>query len=120
MNKSLTHLEKAVLEKIASTPLNLHLSIEDHLPYLSAHSREFTGVGMYVYFDDSSPSEILSADLNDKEVFSSRHILEIDTLQYGLGFALSAEEGRLKFLELFTYGDETWDGKYGEFAFSEV
>ena len=73
MDKSLTNLEKAILEKIASAPQNRHLFIEKHLPFLVVKSRNLTGVGMYVYFDDSSPSEVLSESLNEQEVFSSNH-----------------------------------------------
>ena len=120
MNNSLTSLEKAILEKIGSTARNNHLSIENHIPYLSVISREITGVGMYVYFDDLSPSEIRSAHLTVKDVFSSDHIVETDNLKNGLGYALYAEDGKLKFLELFTYDVETWDGSYTSFSFVEI
>jgi len=106
MGMTLSELESAILRQIASAPKNKHLAIEDHLPFLSVRSRDLTGVGMYVYFEDDSPSEILSDDLSLESIFSSLHILEMESLRYGLGYALSAENGRLKFLELFTYGDE--------------
>lgn len=120
MNKTLTKLENAILEKIATAPQNKHLFIEKHLPFLSVGSRELTGVGMYVNFDDSSPSEILSEQLNEAEVFSSNHIVEIDTLKNGLGFALYAKDGKVDFIELFTYGSEPWDGSYNSLSFLEV
>lgn len=120
MVDTLSSLERAILEQIAFAPENRHLGIKSHIPYLSVRSREITGVGAYVYFDDSSPAEILSADLNEKTIFSSRHIAEIDVLANGLGYALSAEQGKLKFLEFFTYGDESWDGTYGSYSFLDI
>ncbi len=120
MKKSLTDLEKAILGKIASASQNEHLFIEKHLPFLSVCSRELTGVGMYVNFDDSSPSAILSERLDENEVYSSQNIIEIDTLKNGLGFALYAKDGKLQFLELFTYGSENWDGSYRSFSFLEI
>jgi len=120
MGMALSELEFAILRQIATAPKNKHLAIEDHLPFLSVRSREFTGVGMYVNFEDDSPSEILSDDLSIKNIPSSPHIVEMESLRYGLGYALYPENGRLKFLELFTYGDELWDGTFATFSFRDV
>ena len=120
MDRTLTRLEKAILEQIAAAPQNRDLVIAEHLPFISVRSRDLTGVGMYVNFDDSSPPEVLSERLSEKDVFASNHIVEIDTLKNGLGFALYAKDGKLDFLELFTYGMELWDGSYNSISFSEV
>lgn len=120
MGMALSELEIAILTQIASAPENKHLAIANHLPFLSVRCRNLTGVGMYVYFDDSSPYEVLSNGLSIGAIYSSPHIVEIDRLKNGLGYALSGEDGKLKFLELFTYGDESWDGTYGTFSFLDV
>jgi hypothetical protein len=33
----------------------------------------------------------------------------MDGLQYGLGYEVNIMKGKIKFIELFTYGEE-WDG----------
>jgi len=119
MSKKLTTLEEAALRLIASAPANKGLAVEEHISFLSVVSREKTGAGMYVNFEDTCPIEIQGDDVADTGVLSTNHIIELDSLTNGLGFALYTSRGRFSFLEFFTYG-EAWDGTYHTFSFLEI
>jgi hypothetical protein len=47
---------------------------------------------------------------------STNEIIEIDGLKFGLGYEVDVSEGKLRFIELITYG-EGWDGNIGNFRF---
>jgi hypothetical protein len=120
MENELSTLEKAVVSHIAFDSANDHLSIASHLPYLTVRSREKTGVGMYINFDDATPDSVSLDRPSNDVVISSNQIIQLDTLKDGLGFALYLRDGKLKFLELFTYGSEIWDGSYGSIQFVSI
>lgn len=88
-------------------------SLVAQVPYLRVRKRELTPAGGYVYFD--LPAE--HSDLVDTEspnvVLTPNKMIETDHPPSGMGFALDVTDGRINFLELFTYGDEEWNGAVG-------
>lgn len=104
--EKLNELEKAILDRISlKYPI-----LKEHIQYLKIKSREPTGVGMYInfcydynYIENIEQLDILNASLSTNE------IIEIDTLENGLGYEVDITNGYINFIELITYG-ETWDG----------
>ena len=100
-------LETAILECIAKD----HEALATFLGNLHVISREFTGVCSCTTFADgkaspSLPNGYLSLDAQ----------IELPGLPFGLGAHLACEGGFPKFLEIFTYGTELWDGNYIGFS----
>ena len=107
-------LEKAILDRISEK----YLSVKDHLPYVEVRSRENTGGGMFVNLSYRHLDENLIR-LKDG-MLSTNEILTLDGLENGLGFVLDVTNGLLNFIELFTYGEETWEGKTTNFKFEKI
>lgn len=100
--------ECAILERIARD----EPSLRGPFTSLRVLSREFTGVGSFTRF--------LS---NDKEGSSRQmglqNLIHIPGVPNGLGAVLFCKGGSPECLELFTYGDDRWDGLYEGFFFAE-
>jgi hypothetical protein len=105
MTEELNKLELSILERLAVK----YPFIKEHIPFLKVDSRENTGVGMYVNLIYNNPS---NKNLNVGEqnsAISTNETIEIAGLKYGLGYEVDITEGKIKFIELVTYGEE-WDG----------
>jgi len=108
--EELNKLELAVLHSLVKQ----YPSLKEHIPYLKVRDREITGVGMYVSFiysefeDVIKNIEIISASLSTDEN------IEIEGLEFGLGFEVDITDGKINFIEFINYGED-WDGSFTEF-----
>jgi len=110
--EKLNKFELSILERLSKK----YHGIKNHIPHLRVLNREFTGVGMYVnlcYID--SKELVTNLEILDGAISSNENI-EIKGLQNGLGYEVDVSEGRLKFIEIITYG-ENWDGYVGDYKF---
>lgn len=109
---NLNKLEKSIVKRI----LKIYPGFKFHLPFLRVASREITGVGMYINFvylkNDINPLDIKMLNLS----LSNNEIIQIEGLEYGLGYEAFFEDGRLKFIELVTYGED-WTGNIPEYFY---
>ena len=102
-------LERAVVARIARDEPWL----EGAPASLQVVGREYTGVGGYTYFacdtaeSDSDPSPGL------------KPLIRVPAVPNGMGAVLWCRGARPQCLELFTYGDDRWDGKFQGFSFDE-
>jgi len=103
--QELNKLEQAIFERLAIE----YPFIKEHIPFLKVENRENTGVGMYVNFIYDNPN---NKELNveiENSVLSTNETIELDGLSYGLSYEVDITDGKVKFIELVTYGEE-WDG----------
>jgi len=113
--EELNKLELKILERLSEEyPL-----VRYHIPYLKVESREITGVGMYSNFAYCNQGEkIPDLGINNASI-STNETIEIEALKYGLAYEVDVLDGKLKFIELVTYG-ENWNGKIpSTFRFSK-
>ncbi len=103
MNKP-TALESAVILAISEQLDSQYLeSFTLQTANLIVRTRENTGAGFYTHFDiDNSFVTRLLPDLRGLSVQA-----EIEGLSYGLGFILWVEEGRIDYLEGYTFGPDS-------------
>jgi hypothetical protein len=73
---------------------------------LRVKRREATGVGCYVYFEDSL-NQVLADGTYGPE---PGRTIEMTGVKFGLDFVVEVSSGRLNYLELVTAGDDGWDG----------
>ena len=102
--------ELAILERLASKEPSLR-GVAERLHVLS---REFTGVGSYTHFACED-----SADRPDKE-WVLDELITMPGVPNGMGAVLFCRGGRPQFLEVFTYGDDHWEGVYDGFAIEQT
>ena len=112
---NLNKLELAILKEIIYHNSDKYPFLEKHLANLKVRNREYSGVGLYINFEDSS--EVFSSPPNDLTL-SSNKILELDNLEYGLNYELNISNGTFDFLELVTNGEE-WNGEFKSFSLTE-
>ena len=98
--------EMAVLERIAQAAPAFRPSITS----LRVLRRELTGAGSYTHFAPTAPLAI-----PDGFVALDALIL-MPGVPNGMGAVLAVTSGYPDFLELFTYGEDSWDGTYSGFA----
>jgi hypothetical protein len=104
MNKP-TALESAVLLAVAEQlgpPAWEGLTLQ--AANLNVRSRENTGAGFYTYFDVGIAVPLPLPDLRSFSVEA-----EVEGLDNGMGFILWIKEGRIDYLEGYTFGDSTED-----------
>ena len=107
MNDQLSRVERRLVEEILKQHGEAYCKLMGQIDHLRVIDREPTIVGAYIRFTLDGPieNEAMNAQLGfDGEI-------EIDGVPMGLGCVLLVDAGRLYHLELFTYGDETWDGR---------
>ncbi len=97
--------EMAVLERIADAAPALRSTIGN----LRVLRRELTGAGSYTHFAPVAPTPI-----PDGYVTLDALII-MPGVPNGMGAALAMTSGYPGFLELFTYGEDSWGGAYGGF-----
>jgi hypothetical protein len=112
--KDLNRLENEILIVIARE----YPIIELHIPYLKVESREHTGVGMYVNFSYINLGKGVKPI--EDGLLSVNKIISLNSLVNGLGFTLDISNGLINFIEIFTYDDETWDGSFTMFEFTDI
>lgn len=100
MSDPLSPLERAVVTLVA----------EQHWPgyqvdCLRVKSRENTGVGRYVHFDDQCHQPLL-----DGSYGAEGRVVEMEGIGGPLYFAVEVSASRIDYLELVTGGSDTWDG----------
>jgi hypothetical protein len=101
-------LELAILQHMAVANPSLALLI----PKLHVLSREFTGVGSYTNF--RHPND--SPDTPDGRV-SLDGLITVPGVRNGLGSILFLKNGLPLCLEIYSHGEDLWDGLYDGFAF---
>lgn len=97
---ALTPLERELLRRIA----------DDNWPGfrvdgLDVTKRHNTGAGRYVYVSDSNDQP-----LRDGSYAARNCLIEMEGVPNGLGFVIDVRGERIRYLEIFTYGDTGWDG----------
>ena len=99
----LTPLEKAVLlEIVEQLDSPQKESLAQQVANASVISRENTGAGFYTNFDVQGGPYVALPDLKDRMVEA-----QIEGLQHGMGFILWVKDGRLDFLEGYSYEEVT-------------
>jgi hypothetical protein len=103
--------ERAILRSFVSLLPSLLPRIDSlHVP-----SREYTGVGSFTRFhhDDSEAAAV------EQELGLDHAEIHVPTVPSGLGAVLFCRGDQPMCLELFTYGDELWDGVYDGFSITQ-
>jgi len=107
MIHELNEIELAILHRVAAK----HPSLNEHIPHLRVRDRVYTGVGMYINFVYVNlQHKPISASLNNATISTNERIM-LSELEYGLCYEVNITAGRIKFIELVTYGEE-WNGKF--------
>ncbi|HZN94516.1 MAG TPA: hypothetical protein VFB81_17500 [Myxococcales bacterium] len=100
MSTALTALEREVIRLTAA-----HHWPEFHLDGLGVVSRDNTGAGRYVYLEDSREQR-----LPDGSYTAPGRMIQMEGVGNGLGFVVEVSASRINHIELFTYGNQGWDG----------
>ena len=103
-------LECAILERIAQDEPWLQG------PFASLHvlSREYTGVGGDTNFVCDAP------DSEESYMVGLKPLVRMPGVPNGIGAVLYCRGTLPHFLELFTHGEDAWDGNYEGFMLEEV
>ena len=101
----LERLELAVIEKLLDSSLPALVALRRQIPHLSVKSRKNTGVGFFTEFEMTTEAAI--ATPSTKKIRFGDVEATIPGLQNGAGFLLFVDDGRLHFLEGYSY-DEAW------------
>jgi hypothetical protein len=102
-------LECAILERIARDVAWLQG------PFGSLHvlSRDYTGIGSYTNFVCDVP------EAADDPFPGLKALIRVPSVLNGMGAVLWCRGTLPKCLEIFAYGDDSWDGTYEGFEFEE-
>jgi len=103
--------ERAILEHFsrkcqALRPLIAHLRVL---------SREFTGVGSFTNFQCGAAAREL-----EPQQIKLNSLISMPKVQNGMGAILFCEKDQSIRLEIFTFGDDYWDGVYEGFSISQI
>lgn len=110
---SLNNLELSIFERLSAK----YPDIKDHIPFLIVISRQITGVGMYVNFTYSDAARVKKL-LPSNTFISTNDNIQIEGLKDGLGYEVDITDGMIKFIEMYTYGED-WDGNVDTFSIIE-
>jgi hypothetical protein len=105
---NLNSFEVLLLERLSIKYPN----IKTHLAFLKVLNRENTGVGIYINFFYKDIN-ILIPNLHNSSI-STNEDIQVEGLQYGLGYEVSIIDGKIEFIELITYANE-WIGDMNDF-----
>ena len=98
--------ETAILERLSlSNP-----ALKTFIGKLHVLSREFTGVGSYTSFTCPEGSD----DLGNQSI-GLEALIKMPKVENGMGAILFCESGKPSCLEVYTHGDEHWDGEFDGF-----
>jgi hypothetical protein len=103
--------ELAILERLATK----EPSIRGAVARLHVLSREFTGVGSFTNF----ACEESVADAPELRV-GLDGLIKMPGVPNGMGAVLFCKGDRPRCLELFTYGDDHWEGVYDGFTIEQT
>jgi hypothetical protein len=106
MKDPLRPVERQLVEEILKQHDQAYPSLADQIDRLRVISREPTGVGAYINF--SVLGTVEDETVNVQLGFEGE--IQVDGVLWGLGCVMLVEAGRIHYLELFTYPDDTWDG----------
>lgn len=98
-------LEVAILQRLGEDDP----SIRDYLPSLRVLSREYTGVGSFTKFARADSTG------RDRQL-PFEPLIRMPNVPSGLGAVLFCKGSCPECLEIFTFGDEHWDGVYDGFT----
>jgi hypothetical protein len=107
MAAQLDQLEATVLEALGrQEPALAHL-----WQRLTVSDREHTGVGRFTTFvsgaaDPSVPDQVVGLGA----------VIEAPALKHGIGASVTIAKGRVEFLELVSFGGETWGPELEDFT----
>ncbi|HEY0464258.1 MAG TPA: hypothetical protein VGC79_08620 [Polyangiaceae bacterium] len=96
----LTGLERAIVELVARENWG-----EFRTDALHVLKRENTGAGRYTYLADGYEQA-----LPDGSYSSQGRMIELLDVRNGLGFVVDVANSRISHIELFTFGNDEWDG----------
>ena len=99
--------ELAILNRVATKEPSIRKSLGE----LHVLSRVYTGVGAYTNFliGDSSSDAV-------EQRIGLDELITMPGVPNGMGAVLFCKGGRPQCLEVFTFGDDHWDGVYDGFA----
>jgi hypothetical protein len=104
--RRLTEFERRLVSAVISQHQPF-AALGDDLDSLKVENTRNTGVGAYITFsenDQEAPVDVGSAQLGfDGSIY-------VPGVPSGLGCVIDVDSGKLNHIELFTYGDEAWDG----------
>jgi len=111
--EKLNTLEKAILNEIANT----YPELSSHIESIRITKRELTGVGSYTNF---APIEEPIKVVDNLQILNLNKLINIPSIEHGLGAHIEMKNGIPEFLEIYTYGNSSWDGTYDQFNFTRV
>ncbi len=103
--------ELAILERLATK----EPSVREAVGQLHVISREFTGAGSYTNF----ACEEVPPDAPDQQIGLDT-LIKMPGVRNGMGALLFCKGGKPQCLEVFTYGDDLWEGVYDGFAIEQT
>ena len=108
-----TALETAVLRAIFSETPELRNSLESQFQTATVIERENSGAGFFTTMATRGDTDSVSSLTPLGREVAAR----IAGLDHGMGFKLFLEDGRLRTLEGFTYGESTRDLDFEQLTF---
>ena len=108
MNQPLTKIERELVELTLKQNPTYAEILKGQIEHLTVSSREPTGVGCYINF--SVPAEVKIFDKNLTKHLAFNEDIRVEGVPSGLCCVMLVNEGRIHYLELVTYGSESWDG----------
>lgn len=108
MDTSLTQFERSLVEAILRQHFGHEISSKSDLSHLRVVQRKSNSAGGYVTFEKNQFVSALSGKTLELGFDGE---ITIPDLPSGLGAVLLLEKGELRHLELFSYGNELWDGR---------
>jgi hypothetical protein len=108
MSQPLTKIERELVEQILKQNSAYAEMLKGQVEHLTVSSRELTGVGCYINF--SVPAEVKIFDKNLTKHLALNEDIRVEGVPSGLCCVMLVDEGRISYLELVTYGSESWDG----------
>lgn len=103
--------ELAILDRLARKEPSIQASIGE----LHVLSREFTGVGSFTNFKCDKPAASAPEDYIGLDV-----LIRMPGVPNGMGAVLIRKGGQPQCLELFTYGNDQWEGVYDGFTIEQT
>lgn len=106
--KDFNELEKELFQRL----LKKYPQFEDHADFLIISKRKLHMKGMLIEFV-YAPNNLKFDNLN--ALFNSNEKIELPALKEGLSYVFDITNGQIETLELSSYNDEKWDGKFEGF-----
>lgn len=110
----LNELEILILRDIVEYQKRTNgLNLERQLESLEVKNRDYTGFGIYVYFDHKNQVDITQMIGERNKNLSAPIEIYLDTLEHQISFDLNLnDKGQFDFLEIVPNGVDNWNGKY--------